>query len=186
MTRINLLPWREEKRKEDQQQFFITLAMFVVIVLAIWGMVHLLNITRIEYQQTRIQFLKTHVDNLEQKIEKIKLLEKEKEKLKARIQAIEQLQGNRPLVVRLFDELVDNLPEGVSIINMKQSGTEITISGVAESNARVSSFMRNLDASEWLQKAQLNVIEAKDEDNQRVSNFTINFQQRIPSAEEEA
>ncbi len=142
MARINLLPWREALRKERQQEFFATMGVFVAITLCLWGAVHFFNTQRIEYQQTRNQFLTVKIEFLDKRIAEIEALEKEKQRLKARIEAIEQLQGNRPLIVRLFDEMVTSLPDGVSIVSVKQTGKAITISGVAQSNARVSSFMR--------------------------------------------
>ena len=182
MAKINLLPWRDKLRKELQQQFYVTVGTFIVITLCVWGAIHFINTQRIEYQQTRNQFLNDQIAHLDKKIKEIERLEKEKERLKARIEAIERLQGNRPLIVRLFDEMVTSLPDGVSIVTVKQAGKKITISGVAQSNARVSSFMRKLEASDWLSNPQLDVIQAKDEQGQRLSNFTMRFNQVIPKA----
>ena len=182
MAKINLLPWRDELRKELQKQFYTTVGAFVVLTLCTWGAIHFINTQRIEYQQTRNQFLNEQITHLDKKIKEIERLEKEKQRLKARIDAIEQLQGNRPLIVRLFDELVTSLPDGVSIVTVKQAGKAITISGVAQSNARVSSFMRKLEGSDWLTDPQLDVIQAKDEEGQRLSNFTMRFNQVIPKA----
>ncbi len=182
MAKINLLPWRDELRKELQKQFFTTVGAFVVLTLCTWGAIHFINTQRIEYQQTRNQFLNEQIAHLDKKIKEIERLEKEKQRLKARIDAIEQLQGNRPLIVRLFDELVTSLPEGVSVVSVKQAGKAITISGVAQSNARVSSFMRKLESSDWLTDPQLDVIQAKDEEGQRLSNFTMRFNQVVPKA----
>lgn len=182
MAKINLLPWREELRKELQQQFYATVGAFIVLTLCIWGAIHFINTQRIEYQETRNQFLNEQIAHLDKKIKEIERLEKEKERLKARIAAIEQLQGNRPLIVRLFDEMVTSLPDGVSLVNVKQVGKAITITGVAQSNARVSSFMRKLEDSAWLSDPQLDVIQAKDDQGQRLSNFTMRFKQVIPNA----
>ena len=182
MAKINLLPWREELRKERQQEFYATVGFFVVLTLCAWGAVHFYNTQRIDYQQSRNDILDTEIVKLDKKIEEIKRLEKEKQRLKARIEAIEQLQGNRPLIVRLFDEMVTSLPEGVSLVSVTQKGKAVTINGVAQSNARVSSFMRNLEESDWLGDPQLQIIEAKDDQGQRVSNFTMRFNQVIPTA----
>ena len=182
MARINLLPWREALRKERQQEFYTVTGVFIVLTLCLWGVTHFYNTQRIEYQQTRNQFLTTQIEFLDKKIAEIEALEKEKQRLKARIEAIEQLQGNRPLIVHLFDEMVTSLPEGVSIVSVKQKGKAITISGVAQSNARVSSFMRKLESSVWLDNPQLEVIQAQDEQGQRLSNFTMRFSQVIPGA----
>ena len=179
MAKINLLPWRETLRKARQQQFYFTMVVFVVGTICLWGVIHLVNGQRIEYQQTRNQFLNGQIERLDKKIAEIKQLEKEKQRLKARIEAIEQLQGNRPLIVRLFDEMVTSLPEGVSIVSVKQKGNVITINGVAQSNARVSSFMRRLESSEWLKTPQLDVIQAQDEQGERLSNFTMRFSQVV-------
>lgn len=182
---INLLPWRENLRKELQQKFLTTMAGFIIITLTLGGVVHFINTIRINNQDARAQFLQTHIASVEKKIEEIKTLEKEKERLKARIDAIEQLQSNRPLIVRFFDELVTSLPEGVSILSVEQKKDLIVINGVAESNARVSSFMNRLERSDWLGGSKLSVIEAKSEGQQRFSNFTINFQQTMPGQSEE-
>lgn len=182
MAKINLLPWREELRKERQQTFYSTMGLFAVLTLCLWGAIHFVNTSRIDYQQVRNDFLNVEIVKLEKKIEEIKRLEKEKQRLKARIDAIERLQGNRPLIVHLFDEMVTSLPEGVSIKSVNQKGPAITISGVAQSNARVSSFMRKLKASKWLGNPQLDVIQAQNEQGQRVSNFTMRFNQVIPTA----
>ncbi|RKZ48421.1 MAG: pilus assembly protein PilN [Gammaproteobacteria bacterium] len=185
MAKINLLPWREELRKERQQAFYTTIGVFAVLTLCIWGAFHFYNTLRIDYQVSRNDFINVEIVKLEKKIEEIKRLEKEKKRLKARIDAIERLQGNRPLIVHLFDEMVTSLPEGVSIKSVKQKGPSITISGVAQSNARVSSFMRKLKASAWLGDPQLDVIQAQNEQGQRVSNFTMRFNQVIPKASTE-
>ena len=182
MAKINLLPWREELRKELQQQFYATVGMFVVLTLCVWGAVHFFNTQRIDYQLSRNTTLDAEIVKLDKKIEEIQRLEKEKQRLKARIEAIEQLQGNRPLIVRLFDELVTSLPEGVSLKSVTQKGKTVTINGVAQSNARVSSFMRKLEASNWLADPQLDVIEATDTQGQRVSNFTMRFNQVVAKA----
>jgi len=187
MARINLLPWREALRKERQQEFYTITGAFVVLTLCIWGVTHFYNTQRIEYQQTRNHFLTTQIEHLDKKIAEIERIEKEKQRLKARIEAIEQLQGNRPLIVHLFDEMVTSLPEGVSIVSVTQKGKAITISGFAQSNARVSSFMRKLEASDWLGDPQLEVIQAESAEGQRLSKFTMRFNQVIPgiSGEEE-
>jgi type IV pilus assembly protein PilN len=185
MAKINLLPWREALRKELQQQFFVTIGMCVVATVCIWGAVHFVNTQRIDHQQSRNGILDTEIVKLDKKIEEIKRLEKEKQRLKARIAAIEQLQGNRPLIVRLFDEMVTSLPDGVSLVSVNQKGKKVTINGVAQSNARVSSFMRKLEESDWLGAPQLEIIEAKDDQGERVSHFTMRFTQVIPSISEE-
>jgi type IV pilus assembly protein PilN len=186
MSRINLLPWREERRKELQTQFFMTIGIAALIAAAIWGFVHFYHTQLIEQQIARNTYLEQQISLLDKKIKEIEELEKEKERLLSRMRAIEQLQGNRPLIVRFFDELVNSLPEGVSVKSINQKEQAITITGVAQSNARVSSFMRNLDSSEWLENPQLDIIQTQDlKDGVNLSNFTLRFAQVIPRSEEE-
>lgn len=185
MARINLLPWRVELRKQKQQEFVTLVGIFVVIAGVIVGLVHVYNNQLIDQQMSRNRFMDEKIAFLDKKIQEISELEKEKQRLLDRMRAIEQLQGNRPLIVRFFDELVTSLPEGVSVLRLSQQGANITIEGVAQSNARVSSFMRNLEASRWLANPQLDIIQAVDASGTRFSNFTLRFAQVIPKAEGE-
>ena len=185
MSKINLLPWREELRKEQQKEFAGMMGIAALVAAIVCGLFHFYFVQLIEYQQSRNKYLDDQIVVVDKKIEEIERLEREKERLLAKMRAIEQLQGNRPLIVRLFDELVTSLPEGVSLLSVTQKGNSITINGVAQSNARVASFMRNLENSEWLKNPQLDVIQATNEAGQRISNFTLRFSQVVPSAAEE-
>lgn len=185
MARINLLPWRVERRKQKQQEFFSLVGAFAFAAAIVVAAVHIYNNQLIDSQMNRNQFLAEQTSFLDKRIAEISELEKEKQRLLDRMRAIERLQTNRPLIVRFFDELVDSLPEGVSILRLAQQGMNITINGVAQSNARVSSLMRNLEASEWLRNPQLDIIQATDESGTRVSRFTLRFNQVIPAVEEE-
>ena len=185
MAKINLLPWREAQRKEKQQEFFVMLAIGAIVAGALVFAANVYHNQLIEAQQARNKYLEDQIAALDKKIEEIKQLENEKEKLLARMRAIEQLQGNRPLIVRFFDELVRSLPEGVSVTNISQAGQSITIDGEAQSNARVSSFMRKLESSDWLEKPQLDIIQVKNDNDVRISTFKMRFSQVIPKAEEE-
>jgi type IV pilus assembly protein PilN len=185
MSRINLLPWREVRRKELQTQFLITIGIAALFAGIVWGAVHFYHTQLIEQQVARNSYIEAQISLLDKKIKEIEELEREKERLLSRMRAIEQLQGNRPLIVHFFDELVNKLPEGVSVLTINQRATALTITGVAQSNARVSSFMRNLDSSEWLQNPQLDIIQTQDlKDGVNLSNFTLRFEQVIPRAEE--
>lgn len=185
MARINLLPWREEVRKQKTQEFGILIGFFAVVAALIVGIVHVYNSQLIEAQMTRNRFMEDQIAFLDTKIQEIQNLEAEKRRLLDRMRAIEQLQTNRPLIVRFFDELVSSLPEGVSINSIAQTGSNVAINGVAQSNARVSSLMRNLELSEWLANPRLDIIQATDEVGTRVSQFTLRFSQVIPSPEGE-
>ena len=183
MAHINLLPWREELRAVRQKEFLVTLVIFALLALVIVGFIHFYNNQLIDYQVSRNNFLDTQLEILDKKIKEIQELEKQKERLLARMEAIQELQGNRPLVVRLFDEIVASIPDGVSLNNLKQTGRKVTINGEAQSNARVSNFMRNLDKSDWLTNPELDIIQADAEDVSRISQFTLRFDQIIPSLE---
>lgn len=185
MARINLLPWREARRKQQQKEFFALIGFAALVALAVWYGFHNFYIQKIDYQNSRNQFLEQKIAELDKRIKEIESLEREKERLLARMHAIEQLQTNRPLIVRLFDELVRSLPDGVSVTRVEQKGSSITINGAAQSNARVSSFMRNLESSEWLQNPQLDIIQAQTAEGLRVSNFTLRFDQVVPKSDAE-
>jgi len=185
MARINLLPWREELRKEKQQEFFVMLGVVAVLAAVVWGMIHFYYSQRIEAQGLRNKFMNDQIALLNKKIKEIQKLQKDKQRLLDRMRAIEQLQSNRPLIVRFFDELINDLPEGVSVTQINQSGHNITIHGEAQSNARVSSFMRNLEASKWLKNPKLDIIQAVNTSGVRVSQFTLRLQQVVPKSEDD-
>lgn len=185
MSKINLLPWREALRKEKQQEFFVMLGICAVFALVVWGAIHFYYNQKIDYQNYRNKYVVDQTALLDKKIKEIEDLEREKQRLLDRMRAIEQLQGNRPLIVRFFDELINSLPDGVSIKNIVQAGQNITITGEAQSNARVSSFMRNLDGSDWLTDPELDIIQAVSASGVRISSFTLRFKQKIPKPEGE-
>ena len=158
MAKINLLPWREERRKELLNGFLVMLGLVALFAALTVGIVHFYHSQLIERQNTRIGYIDKRIKEVDKKITEIKELEKQKESLLSRMRAIESLQRDRPLIVHLFDELVRSLPEGLSIVNLKQEGPKVTITGEAQSNARVSSFMRKIEQSEWIKGAKLKVI----------------------------
>jgi type IV pilus assembly protein PilN len=173
MTRINLLDWRAERRKERQEQFIAMLAVAaavaVVIVLAgIFAMT-----SELDYQKERNEYLKAQIAQVDKQITEIQELEKVKANLLARMRVIEQLQQSRSATVHFFDEIVNTLPDGVYLTSLKQTDKTVTIEGVAESNGRVSTYMKNLDASPWFSDPQLVVIKTSDKNKERTSNFTL-------------
>jgi len=178
MTSINLLPWREMLRKERQRQFASIAVGAAVLMGAIILYVHLHIGGLIDDQNGRNAFLKGEIKKVDEQIAEIKDLESEREKLLARMNIIQQLQSNRPQIVHLFDELVNTLPDGVYLKSVKQDGGSLVIDGEAQSNARVSAFMRNLDASKWLTKPRLDVIKAVEaKGGERDSDFTLRVSQ---------
>ncbi len=183
MTRINLLPWRERQRKELQRQFVSIAGGAVVLMGAIIFYVHLHMASLIDAQGARNDFLNKEIAAVEEKIKEIKGLENEKQNLLTRMDVIQQLQTRRPEIVHLFDEFVRNVPEGVYLTGITQNATAIKITGVAQSNATVSMFMRRLDESEWLSNPSLEVIKANLKGRVRTSIFTLNVNQTVPLEE---
>ncbi|MSQ68010.1 MAG: pilus assembly protein PilN [Gammaproteobacteria bacterium] len=181
MARINLLPWRIELKRQRRLEYFSIIGVSMGLTLALLIAVHLGYADRIAYQNERNAFLQAETQKLDKQIAEIQELEKEKRRLVARTKAIEGLQSSRPLVVHILDELVGALPDGVNLTEITQTGASFEIKGVAESNARVSSFMRNIEKSPWLTEPQLEIIQSADESGRRVANFTLRLQQRTPN-----
>jgi len=182
MARINLLPWREEQRKERMKQFQTIAGLAAFLMLAIILLVHIRIGGFIDNQTSRNSFLQQEIKTLEKKIAEIKELEKEKSNLLARMNIIQQLQSSRPQVVHVFDQLVSTIPTGVYLTGIKNSGPIITLDGFAQSNARVSSYMRNVDDADWLTGPRLDVIETQNDKGQRISKFTLVVKQTSPTA----
>ena len=186
MSKINLLPWREELRKQKLKEFGQVAVLFVVAAGFIILLAHLYFSAEIDYHNSRNQYIADETVKLDAKIKEIEELQKAKQRLLDRMLAIEQLQGNRPLIVRFFDELITRLPEGVSVNSIVQNGSNVTITGEAQSYARVASFMRDLESSKWLAKPKLDVIQGTDAAGMRISTFTLMFVQVIPKTSDEA
>jgi len=177
MAKINLLPWRQELRKEQQRQFLTMMILSIVLVGVGILAVHLQYSRMIDTQNSRNDYLRKHIKEVEKQIAEINELASKKERLLARMEIIQQLQRNRPEIVRLFDELVRVMPDGVYLSSLKQNKTSLIMSGVAQSNARVSALMRNIDQSEWLANPQLVVIESGKKEESR--KFTLRAQQKF-------
>jgi type IV pilus assembly protein PilN len=187
MPRINLLPWRAELRKQRQREFLTTIGAAALAVAGVVTLAHYQVEAWIDSQNARNAFLDAEIAQLDQKIQEIRELEKEKENLLARMRIVEQLQTSRPEVVHLFAQLVESIPEGVYLTAVNQKDRNVTVDGVAQSNARVSSFMRNLDSSPWLAAPDLKRIQAstgKEEATTRLSQFQLVVSQTNPKAPE--
>lgn len=183
-TRINLLPWREAARKRRQQRFYGMLGAAVAAGALIWGGVHMHFAGRIDYQEQRNDLLRAEISRLDQRIAKIRKLEETKQRLISRMEVIQKLQQGRPRIVHLFEQWSETLPEGVYLDSLVEKGDTITIDGLAESNARVSSYMENLHGSPWMADPDLTVIEVRQSNGRRVSDFTLKV--RETAAEDEA
>ena len=174
MIRINLLPHRELKRRRQRDAFLALSAITVVIggaaVFAVYGVIG----GRIEQQQDRNRYLDGEIAKLDKQIEEIQKLREQTQAMLARKKVVETLQGNRSEAVNLLDQLVRQLPEGVYLRSVKQTGSTVHLTGYAQSNARVSSLLRNLEASPWLQQPGLVEIKASTTGNAQLNEFTVN------------
>ncbi len=188
MARINLLPWREWERERKKNEFLLNL--FLVLAAAglavfLWGMQ--LDSAN-EDQVARNKTLQTEIDELDKKIAQIADLAKQREELLSRMRVIQDLQGNRPVIVRIFDEMVRSLSSGVHYESLEMKGADLAVNGVAESNNRISSLMRNIDASDWFAKPNLKTIK-EDPNNPdygaQASTFELSFVQVNPNVRED-
>ena len=173
MTRINLLPHREEKRKARRQQFYGLLVMVSVLAGLIVFLTYSIIDGYISSQKERNSFLKSEIAALDKQIDEIKKLKEQTQALLARKQIIESLQRDRAEAVRLLSELVKQMPEGVYLRSIKQDNTRISLAGYAQSSARVSTLMRNIEASPWLEKPQLVEIKAVTVEKRRLNEFSL-------------
>ncbi|SES97062.1 type IV pilus assembly protein PilN [Nitrosomonas marina] len=175
MIQINLLPHREIKRKAQQQQFAVSAGIiFAVGLLTIWGVHYMIN-EKIEFQRERNQYLNNHIAILDKQIEEIREIKNQTQELLARKGVVETLQGNRSEVVHLLDQLVRLLPDGVYLKSIKQEDRTINLSGFAQSNAWVSTLMRNLESSPWLESPALIEIKAVTVNSMRQNEFNLNI-----------
>jgi type IV pilus assembly protein PilN len=185
-VRVNLLPHREERRKRARTHFAMLAGMTAVLGLAIVGAVYLVNEGSINEQKERNAFMKTEIAKLDKEIDEIKKLKDEIAALLARKQVIETLQSDRAQTVYLLDELVRQMPEGVFLRTVKQKGMGIDVVGYAQSNARVSTLMRNIEASPWLAAPGLVEVKAATVEKRRVSEFVMNLSLKRPAPEKDA
>lgn len=182
--KINLLPWREELREQRKQEFLrILIGVVVFAGVIIFGFDRYYN-NAIDTQNARNRFMDSEIKVLEQKIEQIKVLQKKRQQLLARMQVIQELQGNRPIIVRLFDELARRLSDRVFYTEVDLKGKTLDIHGVAESNNRISSQLRNFEESEWFSKPNVTEITADPTYGPQASRFTLTVQQSAPKKEE--
>lgn len=186
MARINLLPWREQLREERKQRFLVAMVAFIVLGAGLVFLAAQYLNAQIENQMARNEFVRKEIAVLDARIKEISELKTKKEQLLERMKIIQDLQGNRPVIGRVFDQLVRTLPDGVYFSSVKMAGKSITIAGAAESNNRVSNLMRNLDASEWLEAPNLSEVKAVTAGAVDQANvFLLTVQQTQPDAEEE-
>ncbi len=181
MAHINLLPWREELRKQRKRDFFIAMgsAAFAMVLAVV--VLHFYYAALLDNEESRIRYMQAEIKSVEAKIKEIEELERKKAQLIARMEVIDQLQKNRPEVVHLFDELVHLVPEGMTLEKLVQKDRTITLEGNAQSNARVSSLMRALDGSEWFAEPVLDMIKSSSGKGESAQTFKLRVQQKTSS-----
>ena len=173
MVRINLLPHREQKRHARQRQFISMAIGLAVLGIAVVGLVHVVIAARIDNQGSRNKLLQEEIAKLDEQIKEIDKLREQTQALLARKQIVETLQANRTEAVHLLDQLVRQLPDGLYLKSVKQTGGKVTLVGYAQSNARVSTLMRNIEASRWLGSPELIEVKAGSVEKKRVSEFNL-------------
>lgn len=179
MTRINLLPWRELRRRERDRQFLsISIGAWVLMGLAVfYGHLHVSGL--VEHQNKRNKYLNDEIAKVNKEIKEIQNIRRRREALIARMEVIQQLQRDRTQIVHVFDDLVQKLPKGVYFTGLGKKGKRMTLTGFAQSNARVSALMRNLDASAWFTNPNLNVINVTPKGGARISKFTLQVSEEV-------
>jgi len=179
MPRINLIPWREAERKRKRQEFGVGALGALVVAGIITFMVYLQMGAAVDNQKERNQYLNDEIAKLDKQITEILALEEEKRRLKARIDVIEKLELSRPEIVHVFDQLVRTIPDGINLTSVKQTDRKLQLKGLAQSSTRVASYMRNIEASEWLTEPALDILETKSA-TEGSSEFTLNATQENP------
>jgi type IV pilus assembly protein PilN len=175
MARINLVPWREKRREQRKRDFIMFLGAGAVATLLVMGLWHLINQSMIDNQIDRNNLLRKEIQVVDAKLAEIKRLDETKQRLLARMELIQSLQESRPKAVRLMDDIVLMMPEGVVLSSIKQAGSNISIEGNAQSNAQISALMRNIEETEWLARPTLRLIESKDTEG--LNRFSLTMQQ---------
>jgi len=185
MPRINLLPWREAERKKRQRDFGVSLAGGVVSAIGVILLAMFAFSQMISNQEERNQRLTNEIAELQKSITEIDGLERQKERLLARMEIIEQLQESRPEIVHLFDEVARQMPEGVYLTGLKQTGARVEVRGVAQSSTRVSALMRQIDSSEWMSDPEVDRVETTQSGNSRQAEFVVYLKQESQGNDDE-
>ena len=181
MAQINLLPWREARRQELKREFLGTLALVLGLGIGLVLLADRVVNAQIDHQNARNQYLSENIKELDKAVEEIKELQKRRNQLLDRMRVIQELQGNRPIIVRVLDQLVRTIPDGVFYTDLKTADKKISISGIAESNNRVSSLMRRLEASDWLADPNLDAVRAAPEYGDQATTFNLTVRVQAPA-----
>lgn len=182
MAQINLLPWREERRQELKREFLTVIALVVALGVGVIILGDLVVNGQIDEQRARNKYLTENIKQLDKQVAEIKELERKRNQLIDRMRVIQELQGNRPIIVRILDQLVRTVPDGVFYTSVTAKNRQISIKGIAESNNRVSSLMRRLDASDWLANPNLDAVTAAPEYGDQATTFNLTVSVQLPTA----
>lgn len=185
MPSINLLPWREAERQRRQREFLAAMAASFVAGIVVVGLVIFAYNGMIDTQNARNARLTAEIQELDKSIEEIEGLERQKERLLARMEIIERLQKSRPEIVHLFDEVTRRLPEGVYLTGLRQQGSNVEVNGVAQSSTRVSALMRQIEASDWLADPGVTRVQTTESGQARQAEFVVTMKQVGKGDEEE-
>ncbi len=183
MAQINLLPWREERRQELKKDFLVTVGLVLALGVGLVLLADRVVDGQIENQKSRNQYLADNIKVLDEQVAEIRELQKKRNQLLDRMRVIQELQGNRPIIVRVLDQLVRTVPDGVFYTGLQTKDKTITIRGVAESNNRVSSLMRRLDSSDWLASPNLDAVRAAPEYGDQANTFNLTVKIQAPDSE---
>jgi type IV pilus assembly protein PilN len=186
MAQINLLPWREERRQELKKEFLATVALVLALGAGTVLLADRVVVGQIENQNARNAYLEENIKELDKMVAEIRDLQKRRNQLLDRMRVIQELQGNRPIIVRVLDQLVRTVPDGVFYKNLSKRDKNILIDGVAESNNRVSSLMRRLDASDWLANPNLDKVNAAPGFGDQANTFNLNVKVQAPVTDDQA
>jgi type IV pilus assembly protein PilN len=185
MRQINLLPWREERRKQQQRDFGVLAVLTLLLSVVVVGAVHVYFSARIEYQQARNDYLRAEIEQQKRVEKEIQVLEKTKAQILGRMEIIQNLQASRPEMVHVFDQMVRMLPEDVYLTNLRRNGELLVMTGVARNNNLVSEFMRTLRGSDWFGEPLLKVINNKEILDIRASFFEMQVAKKKHNAAED-
>jgi type IV pilus assembly protein PilN len=183
MARINLLPWREELRAERKKQFLSMLGLVALLAVMVLLVLDQVVSGQINHQNQRNSYLKQHIAELDAKVAEIRDLQRKRTQLIERMRVIQELQGNRPIIVRILDQLVRTVPDGVFYTSLTTKDGAIAIQGVAESNNRVSSLMRRLDASDWLEQPNLDAVRSAPQFGEQATTFNLTVRVQLPETD---
>lgn len=186
MAQINLLPWREERRQTQKREFLVSVGLVLALGASLVLLADRVVNGQIDHQSSRNAYLQENIKELDKAVAEIRDLQRRRNQLLDRMRVIQELQGNRPIIVRVLDQLVRTVPDGVFYKKLNAKGGRIAINGVAESNNRVSSLMRRLDASDWLANPVLDKVKASPGFGEQANVFDLTVRVQAPKIEDEA